>query len=102
MSIRVFMTRKLPRLPNEMEADLLPQLVPLLTELRSMAFRQPGYISGETMRNVSDPAEFLVISTWKSLEDWQRWFADERREKLEGKVDAIIGAPTEYKVFAYD
>jgi len=92
----------MPRLANEMEAELLPELVPLLTELRSMAFRQPGYISGETMRNVSDPAEFLVISTWKSTEDWQRWFADKRRTNIEGKVDAILGAATEYKVYAYD
>jgi len=102
MSIRVIMTRRMPRLANEMEAELLPQLGPMLTELRSMAFRQPGYISGETMRNVHEPTEFIVISTWKSIEDWQRWFADERRANLEGKVDAIIGSLTEYKVYSYD
>lgn len=102
MSIRVLMTRKLPRLAGEMEAELLPELVPLLTELRSMAMRQPGYISGETMRNVNDASEFLVISTWKSVEDWQRWFTDRRRATLEGKVDTILGSPTEYKVYAYD
>lgn len=102
MSIRVLMTRKLPRLAGEMEAELLPQLVPLLNELRSIAMRQPGYISGETMRNVSDPSEYLVISTWKSVEDWQRWFADGRRATLEGKVDMILGSPTVYKIYSYD
>lgn len=102
MSIRVLMTRRMPRLAGEMEAALLPQLVPMLTELRSMAMRQPGYISGETMRNVHDPSEFLVISTWKSVEDWQRWFADKRREKLEREVDLILGTDTEYKVYSYD
>lgn len=102
MTIRVLMTRNLPRLVGGIEAELLPQLVPMLTELRSMAFRQPGYISGETMRNVADPSEYLVISTWKSIEDWQRWFANERRAELEGKIDAILGTPTEYKVYSYD
>ena len=102
MSIRVLMTRRLPRLANEMEAELLPRIVPLLTELRSMAFRQPGYISGESMRNVDDPSEFLVISTWKSVEYWHRWLNDKKRAEVEGKVDAILGAPTEYKVYAYD
>lgn len=102
MSIRVLMTRKMPRLFGGMEADLLPQLVPMLNELRAMAFQQPGYISGETMRNVADPYEYLVISTWKSIEDWQRWFENNKRADLEGKVDAVIGTATEYKVYSYD
>lgn len=102
MTIRVLMTRKMPRLMGGMEAELLPQLVPMLTELRSMAFRQAGYISGETMRNVADPYEYLVISTWKSIQDWQRWFANKKRADLEGKIDAVMGSPTEYKVYSYD
>lgn len=102
MTIRVLMTRKLPRLVGGIEADLLPQLVPMLNEARSLAFRQPGYISGETMRNVADPYEYLVISTWKSIEDWQRWFANRERAAIEGKIDAVLGAPTEYKVYSYD
>lgn len=102
MSIRVLMFRKMPRLYGGMEADLLPQLGPLLAEARKLAFRQPGYISGETMRNVADPYDYLVISTWKSVEDWERWFANEERETVEGKIDAVLGALTEYKVYSYD
>jgi len=102
MSIRVLMIRKMPRLYGGMEADLLPQLGPLLAEARQLAFRQAGYISGETMRNVSDPYEFLVISTWKSVEDWERWFANKERAEIEGKIDAVLGAPTEYRVYSYD
>jgi len=102
MSIRVLMFRKMPRLYVGMEADLLPQLGPLLAEARKLAFRQPGYISGETMRNVADPYEYLVISTWKSVEDWERWFANEEREAVEGKIDAVLGAATEYRVYSYD
>jgi heme oxygenase (mycobilin-producing) len=102
MTIKVLMTRRLPRLAGELEADLLPQLVPLLHKLRQMAFDQPGYISGETMRNIYEPYEFLVISTWKSVEDWSRWFADVRRAELEGRVDAILGSHTDYRVYAYE
>jgi heme-degrading monooxygenase HmoA len=102
MSIRVLMIRKIPRLYGGMEADLLPQLVPLLEDARELAFRQPGYISGETMRNVTDPYEFLVISTWKSIEDWERWFANPERKMIEGKIDMVLGAPTDYRVYSYD
>lgn len=102
MSIRVLMIRKMPRLFGGMEADLLPQLNALLIEARQLAFSQPGYISGETMRNVADPYEYLVISTWKSVEDWQRWFANKQREAIEGKIDAVLGSSTEYRVYSYD
>ncbi len=102
MTIRVLMLRKMPRLTGGMEAELLPHLVPMLDELRTMAFRQPGYISGETLRNVVDPYEYLVVSTWKSFEDWQRWFANKKRADLEGKIDAVLGSPTEYKVYSFD
>jgi len=60
------------------------------------------HISGETMRNISDPYEFLVISTWKSVEDWERWFANPQRADIEGKIDALLGHPTEYRVYSYD
>jgi heme-degrading monooxygenase HmoA len=101
MIIRALMTRTLPKLDGGQEAEILPRLSSLLFDLRSMALRQPGYISGETMRNVEDPSEFLVISTWRSIEDWQDWFENEKREILEGKVDEILGTQTQYKIYSY-
>ena len=70
-------------------------------ELRSIANQQAGYISGKTLRNVHEPEEYVVISTWRSIDDWQRWFANEKRAELEGKVDALIGSPTTYKIYSY-
>jgi len=101
MTVRAFMTRDLPKLEGGREVELLPRLSSLLFDLRTMALRQPGYISGETMRNVENPSEFLVISTWRALEDWQNWFENEKREKLEGKVDEILGSHTQYKIYSY-
>ncbi|MHB8763701.1 MAG: antibiotic biosynthesis monooxygenase family protein [Deferrisomatales bacterium] len=102
MSIRVLMTRRVPRLTGGLDVALLPKLSEMLDDLRTMAHRQPGYISGETLRNVEDPSEYLVISTWKSVEDWKRWFGKEQRAELEGRVDALLGSSTVYKVYSYD
>ncbi len=101
MIVRVIMTRRVARAGRGMDVSLLPILSELLVELRAIAHRQPGYISGETLRNVHDPEEYVVISTWRSMEDWERWFANERRAELEGKVDALIGSPTIYKIYSY-
>jgi heme-degrading monooxygenase HmoA len=92
MSIRVFLKRLVPE-EREREA------VTLITELRSMASKQPGYISGETMRNVAQPEEYLVISTWDSLEDWNTWLADPARSCLQSKLDAVLGTKTTYEIY---
>jgi len=102
MLVRVLMLRKVPQLTGGLDAALLPKLSEMLADLRALANRQPGYISGESLRNVDDPREYLVISTWKSIEDWKRWFANEKRAELEGRVDALLGSSTVYKVFSYD
>ena len=36
-------------------------LLPLIVELRSLAVRQPGYLSGETFFNLDRPEECVVI-----------------------------------------
>ncbi len=102
MTIRVLMTRKVPKLTGGMDVALLPTLSELLIELRALADRQPGYISGETLRNVTDRNEYLVISTWKTLEAWNWWFRNNDRAELEGRVDALLGTTTVYKVYSYD
>jgi heme-degrading monooxygenase HmoA len=103
MTVRVLMTRKIPSLSSGLlDSALMSKLNELLLELRDMANHQYGYISGETLRNVEDRNEYLVISTWKSLEAWQRWFANEKREQKEGTVDALLGSNTTYKIYSYD
>lgn len=101
MIVRVIMTRKVAKHGRGLDVTLLPILSELLMELRTIANHQAGYISGETLRNVNNPEEYVVISTWRSLDDWERWFANEKRAELEGKVDALIGSPTIYKIYSY-
>jgi heme-degrading monooxygenase HmoA len=51
---------------------------------------------------VDDRNEYLVISTWKSQEAWERWLANQKRMEVESQVDALLGASTVYKVYSYD
>jgi heme-degrading monooxygenase HmoA len=102
MTVRVLMTRKIPQLTSGMDVSILPKLSELLVELRNMANRQPGYISGETLRNVDDRYEYLVISTWKSMDAWNRWLANDKRREVESQIDSLLGASTVYKVYGYD
>jgi heme-degrading monooxygenase HmoA len=73
-------------------------IVRLLRHLRIMAMQQPGYITGETLHGVDDPNFYLVISTWESLEQWQRWANNPERQKLASEIDSYLESPTRMKV----
>jgi len=94
MAIKVIITRKVAA---ERQKDLLP----LLMELRTKAMNQKGYISGETLKGITDPDEFLVISTWKSFEDWKDWEDNPEREKIQAEIDRILGEKTMAKAYFY-
>ncbi|MBR9980286.1 MAG: antibiotic biosynthesis monooxygenase [Desulfatitalea sp.] len=102
MTIRVLMTRRIPELTSGMDLSIMPRLNELLIKLRSMANVQPGYISGETMHNVEDTSEYLVIGTWKSLEAWHNWLKNPKRAAMEAEIDDLLGTPTVYRVYSYD
>ena len=94
MAIKVIITRKVTK---GKQKDLLP----LLMELRSKAMNQKGYISGETLKGISDPDEFMVISTWNSLEDWKAWDNNPARGEVQAKIDAILEEKTVAKAYLY-
>ena len=48
-------------------------LLPHIVELRALAVKQPGYISGETFFNLERQEECIVISKWTKMEHWQKW-----------------------------
>lgn len=63
----------------------------LLVELRVAAITHyPGYIGGETLVNTEDSANIVVISTWRSIEDWERWAKSETRTKLYQHIKPML------------
>jgi heme-degrading monooxygenase HmoA len=74
-------------------------LLPHIIELRSHAVKQPGYISGETLFNLEQTEECLVVSRWTTLEHWQAWNRTSRRMELDDSMGGLLGAETEYKFY---
>ena len=95
MAIRILIERKIDP-ENEIA------LSSLLMKLRSRAMHAKGYISGETLRSLKDPNEYLVISTWNSLDDWRRWEAEKERQEIQSQIDSLLRAPALHRVFVYE
>ncbi len=75
------------------------QLIPLILQLRAMATFQPGYISGESLRDMEHPEECLVISTWESIECWNEWKNSKERLTIQKKIEDLVGEKTKYSVY---
>ena len=54
----------------------------MLRELRAAAMKVDGYISGETLVSTEDTSIITTISSWGSLDDWQKWELSEMRAEL--------------------
>ena len=93
MAISVFIQRKFS------EKEKAAKLAPLIVELRSLATVQPGYITGKTFRCIDCPGEFIVLSTWNSLDDWNTWLQSKQRMALQKQVDDLLGEVTQYRIY---
>lgn len=92
MAVKIFIKRKLTG-KEGIELSLL------LQKLRGLTLNQPGYISGETLRRIDRNDEWMVISTWRSVEDWNTWVNDDRRRVVQAEIDALLGTETEYAIY---
>ena len=81
------------------ETEKAAELAPLIVKLRSMAAIQPGYLTGRTFRCLDCAGEYLVISTWNTMEDWTRWLNSPERQELQNQIDELLGEKTEYRIY---
>ena len=94
MAVKVLIKRSVSQ-------DQARALIPLVRQMRASAATQAGYITGETLRSLDNPEEFLVISTWQSSDDWKNWLKSEERNKVQNKIDDLLGGETKYEIFHY-
>jgi heme-degrading monooxygenase HmoA len=94
MSVKILIKRNV-------SADKAAKLKDFIMQLRALSVKQPGYISGESLKNLDRPDEYLVVSTWDSLGAWKGWLGSRERAEIQNQVDALLGAKTEYEVYEY-
>ncbi len=94
MAVRIIIDRKVKK---GKESDFSA----LLRELRSKAIPSKGYISGETLRALDDPYNYIVISTWQSVDDWREWERNPERKKIHAQIEKLMSRPTKTKIYVY-
>ncbi len=92
MSAKILIERRIKQ-------DCLGSLLELSVQLRSLAVKQPGYISGETLVSAEHDDVHLVISTWRNLSDWRAWEANAERARIATEIEKLLVEPPSAKAF---
>jgi heme-degrading monooxygenase HmoA len=95
MAVKILIYRKVSQSKEK-------ELSEAVRNVRSQAIHAEGYISGETLRSIEDPSFHLVISTWKSIEDWNNWFNTPERKAFQKKIDVILEEPAKIASYKYE
>jgi heme-degrading monooxygenase HmoA len=94
MAVKVFIKRVIPE-------GKVNGLLPLFRRLRNSAIDQPGYISGETLRGIDNPGQFLVISTWQSIDHWRQWIVCPARIEIQNEINSQLEEEPSYEIYQY-
>ena len=92
MAVKIFIKRNVPE-------SSISELTVLLKRLRSVTLMQPGYISGQTLKRLDKPNECIVISSWRSIDDWNNWVNNPKRIAIQSEIDQLLGQETDYAIY---
>jgi heme-degrading monooxygenase HmoA len=60
------------------------------------AKKQPGWVGGQLLRSEENPMRRVIIGTWTSRADWERWHEDARFSETRRQLDGLVLGPEEH------
>lgn len=70
-------------------------------ETMQLAMQAHGFISGESLRNAQDPNHRLVIATYRTLQDWQRWHRSGERLEMMATINPMLETEEKITIFEH-
>ena len=92
MAINVLITRRF-------RPEYLHEALSHIAQLRALATVQEGYLSGKSLVSREDPHKVIVISSWASGADWERWHVSDIRRDYYKKLRLTLAEPEVVEVF---
>ncbi len=72
----------------------------VIKEIRYGAMDQDGYITSETMWDHEDPLRVVIVSNWRSIDNWNKWKNSDLRKSIEQKLIEFSDSEVEYEIFS--
>jgi len=81
--------------------EYVNKAVDVILDIREEAIKQHGFIAGETLTNVDDRTNVLVISTWENRDDWDLWDKSKKRVEMNTLINELLAKPYSVRIFEY-
>lgn len=81
------------------DETMAAHLAPFIVQLRSRATVQPGFLTDQTFSCLDCEGEYLIMSTWNTLGDWNKWMHSPERLSIQDKIDELLGEKTLYRYY---
>jgi len=91
MSVRIIIDREVKK---GKETDFAKAL----RKLRAQSIFAKGYISGEILRVRDKPQNYIVISAWQSVAEWEKYEKLPETRKIHTRMEKLMVRPTRVKI----
>lgn len=54
------------------------------------AYEAEGFLTGETLRDLQRPNHHYLLSKWRSLHDWKRWYYSDARYEVMNQLNPTL------------
>jgi heme-degrading monooxygenase HmoA len=62
----------------------------------SAAKKQPGWVGGQLLRSGDQPKRRVIVGTWRTRADWEKWHKDPLFAETRGRLDGLESGPAEH------
>lgn len=67
-----------------------------MRERMAAAGTHPGWIGGQLLQPEESGPTRIIVGTWQSRDDWERWHTDPRFTQTREELDRLTAAPEEH------
>ena len=60
------------------------------------AKKRQGWVGGQLLRSEERPRRRVIIGTWKTRADWERWHKDPQFAETRRQLDGLVVGPEEH------
>ncbi len=78
---------------RQIAEDMLSTYEETAKKTLHQAYQAIGFINGETFADLQRPNHRYVLSKWRSVQDWQRWYHSETRREMMNQLSPLLNEP---------